>query len=201
MKEIWKTIDGYEGLYEISNYGRFKSLHKKEERITFGSAKTIYPMVSLSKNGHRKTELVHRLVAQAFIPNPNNLPCINHKDENKTNNRVDNLEWCDRQYNNSYGTKNKRMITTRLHKYGYLVTDKCITQAKIKNSKPVVQYTLDGNFIAEYINAKEAERQTNISNSNINSCCNHKTKTNSNGYKYQVKTAGGFIWKWKEDAI
>ena len=109
MIEIWKNIQGYEGLYQISNLGRVKSLHYNKEKILkpnkYGAG---YYGVALSKNNKHKRYSIHRLVAIAFIPNPNNLPQVNHKDEDKTNNRVDNLEWCTNEYNMNYGTRNER---------------------------------------------------------------------------------------------
>ena len=115
--EIWKPVVGYEGLYEVSNWGIIKALpkidedgHKRKERLLkpcYDSKK--YLIVKLSKNKITKNYKVHRLVAEAFIPNPNNLPQVNHKDENKTNNVVTNLEWCDAKYNNSYGTRKERI--------------------------------------------------------------------------------------------
>ena len=110
--EIWKDIEGYEGLYEVSNLGNVKSLNKRKGRILkpikdhFG-----YLRVNLY-NSEYKIHKVHRLVAEAFIPNPNNYPIINHKDEDKTNNRVENLEWCDHKYNNNYGTVRERRRKT-----------------------------------------------------------------------------------------
>ena len=120
--EEWKDIKGYEGLYQVSSEGRIKSL----ERITQGCANgeyfdkllperimkqqcNKYVTVMLYKQGVGKRLLVHRLVAEAFIDNPDNLPEVNHKDECKTSNSVENLEWCTKEYNNAYGTKNKRM--------------------------------------------------------------------------------------------
>ena len=104
MTEEWRDIEGWEGLYQISNLGRvYSCANRNYKKLTI--RKTGYVVVSLicrSKN-MRKQYKVHRLVAQAFIPNPNNLPCINHKDENKENNRVDNLEWCTNKYNSNYG--------------------------------------------------------------------------------------------------
>ena len=119
--EEWKAIKGYEGLYEVSNFGRIKSLSRivtlegrwgkysrtKGERIMAQmlDGQKHYLMVSLCKNGTVKRYLVHRLVAQAFVENPYNLPEVNHKDENKTNNHFENLEWCTHQYNSIYGTR------------------------------------------------------------------------------------------------
>ena len=119
--EEWKSIPGYEGLYEISSYGRVKSLeisyikrngirdHKPEIILTPKNNGTGYFIVCLYKNKTHKYCLIHRLVAQAFIPNPDNLPIINHKNEDKSDNRVENLEWCDHKYNSNYnGVLKKR---------------------------------------------------------------------------------------------
>ena len=112
--EEWKSIPGYEGLYEVSSYGRVKSLeisyikkngimdHKPEIILSPKNNGTGYFMVCLYKNKTHKYYLIHRLVALTFLPNPDNLPCVNHKDEDKTNNKVDNLEWCDHKYNSNY---------------------------------------------------------------------------------------------------
>ena len=101
MKEIWKDIKGYEGLYQVSNFGRVKSSTKI---LANRLSKRGYYIVTLYKNAKGVTKTVHRLVAQAFIPNPDNLPQVNHKDENKLNNRVDNLEWCTAKYNINYSS-------------------------------------------------------------------------------------------------
>lgn len=111
MKEVWKDIQGYEGLYQISSLGRVKAFprpipgaYKNREFIKKTSHDNYgYPIVGLSKNGKSKTFTIHRLVAKAFIPNPDCLKEVNHKDENKDNNCEDNLEWCTTQYNLTYG--------------------------------------------------------------------------------------------------
>ena len=150
--EIWCPIKGYESQYQVSDQGRVKSLKfgkeriRKQVRIPKG-----YLQVQLWKNGEMKWYLVHRLVAQAFIPNPNNLPEVNHKDEDKENNSVQNLEWCDRKYNVNYGTGIQR-------------------QAE-KLSKPVLQYTKSGEFVKEWESAIDVQRNLNYSNSNISECC------------------------------
>ena len=130
MIEEWRPIVGYEGLYEVSSYGRVRSLDKyvksKSKSYRLHKGKVLisekntrgYLSVVLSYNGKHKAITVHRLVAQAFIPNPNNLPEINHKDEDKTNNNVENLEWCDHKYNVNYGTRNIRAKETAI-KNGY----------------------------------------------------------------------------------
>ena len=118
--EEWKSIPGYEGLYEVSSYGRVKSLeisyirkngimdHKPEMILSPKNNGTGYFTVCLYKNKTHKYYLIHRLVAQAFLPNLDNLPCVNHIDEDKTNNRVDNLEWCTEKYNSNYKDVLKR---------------------------------------------------------------------------------------------
>ena len=120
-KEIWKDIDGYPG-YQVSNYGRVKSL----DRVSFKGSNMKgrilnqrtnekgYLLVRLQNSDTGESDMfrVHRLVALAFIPNPGNLPQVNHKDEDKTNNNIDNLEWCTNWYNNHYGTRYERQKET-----------------------------------------------------------------------------------------
>lgn len=118
MKEIWKDIEGYVGIYQVSNLGNVKRLRHEEFKCAQGyrvrkemqlkptKDEKGYLHVGLCKDGGQITRRVHRLVAEAFIDNPNELPEINHKDENKENNAVDNLEWCTSSYNNNYGSVN-----------------------------------------------------------------------------------------------
>ena len=124
MSEEWRDIKGYEGLYQVSNYGRVRSVSRivtwknnqlktYKSRIMKIQQKNGYYTVSLYKDFNSKTIRVHRLVGEAFIPNPDNLPFINHIDENKLNNRVENLEWCTRQYNNNYGSRNHKISVAR----------------------------------------------------------------------------------------
>lgn len=128
--EKWKDIVDYEGLYEVSSFGRVRSLDRYDNRNCFRKGHILkqnnngrgYMSVYLCLNGKIKTYKVHRLVAQAFIPNPDNLPQVNHKDEDKTNNSVENLEWCDNKYNNNYGTKIERQRNTNI-KNGLWYTD------------------------------------------------------------------------------
>ena len=123
VEEIYKDIKDLEGLYQVSNLGNVKSLnyHRsgKSKLLKPGKDKNGYLFVILSKNGKMKTFRVHRLVAETFIPNPNNLPCVNHKDENPSNNNISNLEWCDYQYNNSYGNHNKKIVEVQVLKGHY----------------------------------------------------------------------------------
>ena len=113
MTEIWKDIKGYEGIYQVSSHGRVRSLKYSKERILKPRKdKGGYKQVELCRDGKGKTYRVHRLVAEAFIPNPNNLPCVNHKIddyEHRSDNRVENLEWCTVAYNNNYGNHGKRI--------------------------------------------------------------------------------------------
>lgn len=128
MEEIWKDIPGYEGLYQVSNLGRVKSFDRYVEYdngrgIHYHKGRFIKPSISpggyriigLYKEKVRRSAKVSRLVAEAFIPNPDNLPIVNHKDENKTNDTVENLEWCDIKYNTNYGTGIERMVNTKYH--------------------------------------------------------------------------------------
>lgn len=115
--EIWKDIIGFEDLYQVSNCGVVR--HKKFNHILKPRDNRGYKVVVLCKNNKHYNKSVHRLVAGAFIPNPENLPCVNHKNEVKDDNRVENLEWCDVKYNTNYGTGIKRMMETRV-KNGYI---------------------------------------------------------------------------------
>lgn len=171
MGEQWRAVKGFEGKYEVSNIGNVKSyLRNKEKYMKTRIDKDGYQIVTLYANGKRKDYKLHRMVADAFIENPLNLPQVNHKDENKTNNSADNLEWCDSKYNVNYGNHN------------YLI-------AKSK-FKPVIQYDLKGNKIAEYESILNAELKTGISHQNISKCCLKRK---------HFKTAGGFVWKYAKE--
>lgn len=181
--EIWKDIKGFEGLYQVSNLGRIRSTHevtKKRRNQESTILKNIispkgYCWCNLSNGEYRRQFRVHRLVADAFLPNPNNLPHINHKNEVKTDNRVENLEWCDSAYNNNYGTRTHRVA-------------KHFAQA-------VIQFDLDGNFVARYPSAQDAQRATNIRQSGI--CC--VANYLSGKSKKPRHHAGGYVWKWENN--
>lgn len=171
--EIWKDIKGYEGLYQVSNCGRIKSFHKKENgAIIKVAVKRGYYQAGLRKNGLRKFYQVHRLVAQAFIENKDNLPQVNHIDENKLNNNVENLEWCTVSYNNCYGTRLKRVYENN------------------KSRKPVVFYDLKNNIVKEFSSIMEAHRITKIPTSCIVHSCKNK----------DIKPRK-YIWRYKSEVM
>jgi hypothetical protein len=167
MKEMWRPIPGYEGIYWASNFGNIRSVKcvLKPSKHRDG-----YLHVVLCVKGVRKTYQVHRLVALAFIPNPKKFPQINHKDEDKTNNCVENLEWCTMDYNIHYGTGQKR----------------CRNRGLPSNTKAVVQLSLDGDYINEYPSTIEAQRKTGIKMQNIRSCA-LGVYSQSGGYKWKYK--------------
>ena len=181
MKEKWKDIKGYEGLYQISNYGNLRGLDRyitenntnKKRHI---KSKIIKPVVNNSgyhevclrnKNKEKKHHRIHRLVAEAFIPNPNNLPIINHKDKNKINNNVRNLEWCTYKYNNNY---------------------KKTTKPCWYKGVKVNQYDKDMNYIKTYNSMYEIERKYNVTRTSIRYCCLGKNKT-----------CRGYVWRYADE--
>ena len=197
MLEIWRTAvyDGepYEG-FEVSNLGRIKSLNYRRT----GRAELMNPWedtggylrVELSKNGETKTCKVHRLVAQTFLPNPENKPCINHKIEGDKGKKINmvffnedgtidkertTIEWATYEENNNYATRNERIAKA---------ISKAMTNGKL--SKRVLQFTLDGEFIREWPSTREIERQLGFDNSAVGRCCLGKQKS-----------AYGFLWKYK----
>lgn len=156
MEEIWKDVVGYEGLYEVSDNGKVKSLRKNHlmtPTITRG-----YAYLKLrDSQGNDKSFPVHRLVAIAFIPNPNCYNCVNHKDENKLNNNAYNLEWCTLSYNFNYGTARARQ--------------------GISQGNPVDQLTIDGLKIATYCSAEIAGKINHLDSSSIHKCCKGKRES------------------------
>lgn len=162
--EVWQDIPQYEGRYQASTLGRIKSLNYNntgKEKILKQSGKR-YPMVNL-----QPPKEVHSLVAKTWLPSRGlDQTDVNHKDENKHNNRVENLEWCTKAYNHDYGTHNQRVGEAL--------------------SKPVLQFDKSGNFIAEYPSTAEAERQTGIAHQSISSCCNGKRKS-AGGFVWEYK--------------
>lgn len=185
MSEIWKDIPEYENIYQVSSTGRIRSVdridalgnHRKGAIMKQKTKCNGYNTIALCKNGKYKFIGVHRLVAQAFLPNPNNLPQVNHKDENPSNNRVENLEWCDAKYNTNYGTRNVRASKTN-----------SLTQRGRKNPwlcKKIAQLDLDENIIRIYNSITDAANKNKISQSSLSGCLIGKNKT-----------AGGYKWKY-----
>ena len=164
MEEIWHQIMEFPN-YMVSNYGNVLNT-KKNKLMTIYKRKS-YCLVKLSNNNIAQEKKVHRLVAQAFIPNPNGFCCVNHKDENPGNNNVENLEWCDHKYNNTYGNRTKR-------------------QGR-KMQVPVLQYDKDMNLIAEYSSVNEAGAACKINPCNISNCLSGRQKTSGN-YIWTYKT-------------
>ena len=177
-------IKGFEHYTVNENGDIFNTLTGKKRKPSV--SRNGYCSVDLYNKTKMKRFFIHRLVATAFLPNPNNYPQVNHKDENPRNNNVQNLEWCTAKYNMSYGIGGK----TRHLKIDY--TKPCYRENAIKNgkkcSKPVAQYDKEGNFIRAYESAKEASRITKADHSHILDCCNYKPGRYS---------AGGYIWKFE----
>lgn len=162
MKEIWKDIESYEGLYWISNLGNVKSKRKILKPIN-GE----YLKVGLSKNGVQTTKAIHRLVAEAFVLNPQNKPMVNHKDENKHNNNVSNLEWCTNLYNINYGKRNEKI-------------------SKTNSIYKVIQKDKQGNVIKIWNSIWDITHNTKYRKDNISCCCRGKYKY-AYGYKWEYE--------------
>ena len=165
MKEMWKDIPSYEGLYFVSNTGKVKSARRETILKPF-STPLGYKRVTLYADGVKKHYLVHQLVAKAFIPNPHGYPFINHKDENPSNNAVDNLEWCTQRYNLKYGHRNSKLRATL-------------------GTQHVVQKSLHGDFIAEYCSANVAAAILNVDSSYIYRCL-----------RGERESAYGYLWSY-----
>jgi hypothetical protein len=177
IKEVWKSVDDYEGFYEVSNMGDVRSMNRYTKDGKFLKGKVLkqglctsgYKHVVFCKDGIKKDMLVHRLVARAFLQNENKYAEINHKDEDKCNNVVSNLEWCDRVYNNNYNSVAARNL--------------------LKATKAIIKGVLqikDGRTIGIFESMKEAERATGIFHESISACCRGKRRS-----------AGGFNWSYK----
>lgn len=190
MEEIWKDVKGYEGLYQVSNLGRVRSLGHYGANGTvayFQHGKILksrpdkdgYNLVCLYKEKKGKNKRVHRLVAQAFIPNPMNKPTINHKNGIRNDNRVQNLEWATMSENQLHAF----MILKRKHR---VLTEAERRKMFYSRRKKVIQYDEKMNKISIYESMKEAEKKTGIFSQSIGRCC-----------RGEQKHAGGFIWKWE----
>ena len=168
--EIWKPIKGFETKYEISSKGRIRNLKtgKILKPINNGFG---YLYINLCKDSKIKRTAIHRLVAETFISNPNNLPQVNHKNEIKSDNRVENLEWCDSKYNANYGNRNEKCTKTKRKKYG----------------KKVCQYDTNGNLI-NTMYMGDAIKIKGVYYANLIKCC-----------KGKQKMVGGYIWRYADE--
>lgn len=179
MEEVWKDIKGYEGKYQVSNMGEVRTLNYRYSGVAKNLSKLShnggYSSIALSKFGKVTQYLIHRLVAQEFIENPNNFLEINHKNSIRTDNRVDNLEWCTRSYNNYYSYKFNGRKSPMLGRTG----------EKNPKSKPVTCYTDEMNIVGSYCSAIDASRLTGVCLSSVICCCNNK-----------LAHAGGLIWRY-----
>lgn len=172
MSEVWKDVKGYEGYYQVSNAGRIKSV--RYNKISYGvkDCSTGYMRYVLQMNKIKKVCYVHRLVAGAFLQNPDNLPQVNHKDENKTNNHVDNLEWCTQSYNMKY---------SNIFSFGGKARKPC-RMVKVDKLDSCTK-----ELIKTYDSFQDAANENNIYVGNIWRCC-----------RKRGKTAGGFIWRYND---
>lgn len=210
MNEVWKDIEGYEGLYQVSNLGNVRSLNygcTGEIKLLKQSTDCGYKRINLYKNGKRERYLVHRLVAMTFIPNLDNLPMVNHKDEDKSNNNVNNLEWCTREYNMNYGTIKERLSESSKGKTRSEETKKKISESskgktfseetkkkiseslKGNNAKPILMYDREGNFIRRFDCIADANEHFGKPRNftGINNCLSGRSKT-----------AYGYIFRYAE---
>lgn len=199
MEEEWRDVVGYEGLYRVSNLGRVKSLnynHTGEERLlSLKPNKGGYIVIKLYKKGEKEYFLVHRLVAEAFIPNPDNLPEVNHiidDFEHRSDNRVENLEWCTKDYNINYGTHNEKLSKAKKGKKISEEHKRKIGEAnkgeKHPRAKKVRCVTTGETF--NYI--KEASLKYGVCKSGISKCCKGKVKSAG---KHPI-TGEKLIWEY-----
>lgn len=198
MKEIWRDIAGYEGLYQVSNYGRIKSLERLEktvgavrqrrrrERILKETNIYGYRNVCLANNGYKRTVRVHRIVAKTFIPNPDGKLEVNHIDGNKANNRVDNLEWCTRKENSLHSVKvlgNKSKIE-QLKPFQFKRGYECWNKIPVKCVET-------GEIFDSIVAATKAKNISRGAADRISHCCSGKRCNGKN-----IRTVGGYHWEY-----
>lgn len=189
MEEIWKNIEEYPN-YQVSNMGRVKRLstgyYRRTEKILKPQLQNNgYLHIKLSQKDKTKCILVHRLVAQVFIPNPNNLPQVNHINEDKTDNRVENLEWCTQKYNINYGNGISKRVKTNKENGTYKKIGEI--NSKIR-SKSILQFSKDNSFIRKWDCIMDVQRELGYDNKQICSCL-----------KNRQKTAKGFKWVYADE--
>lgn len=197
--EIWKPVVGYEGLYEVSSLGRVKSLPKvqeglfgldrrkvSEERIIRGAKNRHgYRKVSLRRDGRTYQVSVHRLVATAFLPNIANYPCVNHKDENPSNNRAENLEWCTYKYNVNYGKCQEKIKESKNRNHSDLVgLIKKIGRGYSNSPKNVAILGEDGHILRVFFSVHEAADVLGLQRSSVRSVCQGRLRQ-TGGYKFK----------------
>lgn len=190
MREIWKDVPGWEGVYQVSNRGRMKSFKADPSGkvMSLRNKTGDYIRIVLQKRGRKQeTVLVHRLVANVFIPNPLNLPVVNHKDGNKQNNSASNLEWCTNSYNVRHSINMHPMQCVSMVYYN-----------KFERPKSIAQIDKDGNILAVYWSARMAQVSTGICSRNILQVAN-RTPFNKKGQTR--KTAGGYVWRFESEVI
>lgn len=173
MTEEWRAVVGYEGLYEVSNRGRVRSLFRYKQVVKGVPTNRGYLRVTLCKDNIHKLCSIHRLVAIAFIPNPNNYPCVNHKDEIRTNNQANNLEWCSYKYNSNYG----HIVEKKKQNRDYASTSRIVEQID------------DGKVINTFPSISEAARSLSsnkYAKTNICRAC-HTAKAKAYGYEWRYK--------------
>ena len=190
--EIWKPILGYENLYEISNMGKVRSLNYLGHHITKILKVSLdskgYYHLNLFKNGESKTVLLHRLIAQAFIPNRDNKPYLDHINTIRTDNRIENLRWCTRRENqNNPITRYKQRLASSLSIKKIRTATENLEKGR-HHYKRVRMYSKDNKFINIYNSLSEASKENNIATSSICSCCHGK-----------LKYAGGYKWEYENE--
>lgn len=188
--EIWKDICGFEGLYKISSYGRIKSLHyyggNRVKILKPAKDSDGYLTIGIWKDKKRYSKKMHRLVAEAFIPNPENFPQINHKDEDRENNHVENLEWCTNKYNVNYGNHSFHAAQAQMGKR-HTAEHIMKIRSNAPGSKPVLMIEPETmNVIAEFVSASEAARQIGGTATNVSYACRNESA------KYK-----GLFWRYK----
>lgn len=228
--ETWKDIEGYEGIYQVSNEGNVRSCEREIEYLVKGKykGKRVFPsvllktwinnggyvLVDLHMNGKTDKRTVHRLVAEAFIPNPDNKPCVGHNDTDTTNNNVENLYWCTYLENNMHPiTMEKRLKTMKNIGAPWLRTEEANEKRKNKqigrklsnktkekiseaNSKPIYQYNLNGELIAIYKNSVVASKETKFPHAQINRHAHGKYYSKERGKWYFKNEYKGYRWSF-----